>query len=76
MSDQTLGLVLLFAAIGALVAQPTQSWSATNRQPAYDHGDAARVLPLGDPAGRGLSVPTLMGALFVFGACNGGLMSR
>jgi MFS family permease len=26
LSDQTLGLVLLFAAVGALVAQPTTGW--------------------------------------------------
>ncbi len=74
MSDQTLGLVLLFAAIGALVAQPTVGWliKRVGSQRMTTVMLLAYCLSVILP-GVAWSVPTLMGALFVFGACNGGL---
>lgn len=74
LSDQTLGLVLLFAAVGALLAQPTVGWligrvgsrrMTTLMLVAFT---LSVILP-----GVAWNVPTLMGALFVLGACNGGL---
>src|SRR5215213_6674591 len=74
LSDQRLGLVLLCVAAGALVAQPTVGWLIS-------HVGSRRmttimlvgfclsvILP-----GLAPNMLSLMGALFVFGACNGGL---
>lgn len=74
MSDQLLGLVLLFAALGALLAQPTVGWligRVGSRRMTTLLAFAfclSIILP-----GVAASVPALMGALFVLGACNGGL---
>lgn len=74
LGDQLLGVVLLFAAIGALIAQPTMGWlihrfgsQVTTRVMAAAFGLSV-ALP-----GMATSVPALMAALFVVGACNGGL---
>jgi predicted MFS family arabinose efflux permease len=74
LSDQTLGLVLLFAAIGALVAQPTTGWLihrvGSRRMTTLMLIAFTLSVILPGVAGN---VPTLMGALFLLGACNGGL---
>jgi MFS family permease len=74
LSDQLLGLVLLCVAAGALVAQPTVGWL-------IGHVGSRRmttvmligfclsvILP-----GQATDMLALMGVLFIFGACNGGL---
>lgn len=74
LSDQWLGLVLLCVAAGALVAQPTVGWL-------IGHVGSRRMTTM-MLIGFCLSVIlpglatdrlALMGALFIFGACNGGL---
>src|SRR5215216_2957211 len=74
LNDQRLGLVLLCVAVGALVAQPMVGWL-------IGHVGSRRmttvmlisfclsvILP-----GLATNMPALMGVLFVYGACNGGL---
>jgi MFS family permease len=74
LSDQRLGLVLLCVAVGALVAQPTVGWL-------IGHVGSRRmttimlisfclsaILP-----GLATNMLALMGVLFIYGACNGGL---
>ena len=74
LSDQLLGLVLLCTAVGALLAQPTVGWlirHVGSRRMTTVLGIAfcvSLMLP-----GLAVTVPSLMGALFVLGACNGGL---
>jgi MFS family permease len=74
LSDQRLGLVLLCVAAGALVAQPTVGWligrmGSRHLTTAMLIGFCLSViLP-----GLAVDMLSLMGALFVFGACNGGL---
>jgi MFS family permease len=74
LSDQLLGLVLLCTAVGALLAQPTVGWlirHVGSRHMTTVMGIAfcvSLMLP-----GLAVNVPLLMGALFVLGACNGGL---
>lgn len=74
MSDATLGVVLLFAAIGALVAQPTVGWLIGH----FGSRRLTTVMGILFPfsvalPGLASSVPQLMAALLVLGACNGGL---
>jgi MFS family permease len=74
LSDQLLGVVLLCAAVGALLAQPTVGWLIR-------HVGSRRMTTVMAVAfclsvilpGVAVNVPLLMGALFVLGACNGGL---
>src|SRR5215207_5070670 len=74
LSDQLLGLVLLCVAAGALVAQPTVGWligrvGSRHMTTVMLIGFCLSViLP-----GLATDMLSLMGALFVFGACNGGL---
>src|SRR5262245_39681689 len=74
LSDQLLGLVLLCVAAGALVAQPTVGWligrlGSRHLTTVMLIGFCLSViLP-----GLATNMLSLMGALFVFGACNGGL---
>jgi MFS family permease len=74
LSDQLLGVVLFFAAIGALLAQPAVGWligRVGSRRMTTIMVMAfclSVILP-----GLANSAPTLMAALFVLGACNGGL---
>ena len=74
MGDQLLGLVLLFAAVGALVAQPTVGWliGRVGSRRMTTLLAIAFCLSLVLP-GLAPSIPALMAALFVLGACNGGL---
>ncbi|MFL5806561.1 MAG: MFS transporter [Roseiflexaceae bacterium] len=74
LSEQLLGLVLLCAAVGALLSQPTVGWlirrvgsrrMTTLMLVAFC---LSVILP-----GAAADMPSLMGALFIFGACNGGL---
>jgi MFS family permease len=74
LSDQLLGLVLLCAAVGALLAQPTVGWLIRyvgSRRMTTIMG-IAFCLSISLPGLAG-DIPSLMGALFVLGACNGGL---
>ena len=74
LSDQRLGLVLLCVAAGALVAQPTVGWligrvGSRRMTTVMLIGFCLSViLP-----GLASDMLSLMGVLFVFGACNGGL---
>src|SRR4051812_5498334 len=74
LSDQRLGLVLLCVAAGALVAQPTVGWligrvGSRRMTTLMLIGFCLSViLP-----GLASDMLSLMGVLFVFGACNGGL---
>lgn len=74
LSDGTLGFVLLFAAIGALIGQPTTGWliarfGSRRMTTALALGFALTVaLP-----GLAVSTPQLMAALLVVGLFNGGL---
>ena len=74
LSDQRLGLVLLCVAAGALVAQPTVGWligrvgSRRMTTVMLIGFCLSIVLP-----GMAADMLLLMGALFIFGACNGGL---
>jgi MFS family permease len=74
LSDQQLGLVLLCVAAGALVAQPTVGWLIGR----VGSRHMTTVMLLGfclsvTLPGLAADMLSLMGALFVFGACNGGL---
>lgn len=74
LSDQRLGLVLLCVAAGALVSQPTVGWligrvGSRRMTIVMLIGFCLSViLP-----GLAVDMLSLMAALFVFGACNGGL---
>jgi MFS family permease len=74
LSDQQLGLTLFFAAIGALLAQPTIGWLigrvGSRRLTTVMLLAFCLSVVLPGLAGDMLS---LMAALFVLGACNGGL---
>ncbi len=74
LNDQLLGLVLFFAAGGALLAQPTVGWliSRVGSRRMTTLMVVAFCLSVILP-GLAADVPTLMGALFILGACNGGL---
>ena len=74
LSDQLLGLVLLCVAAGALVAQPTVGWligrvGSRRMTTVMLIGFCLSVMLPGLAA----SMVALMGVLFIFGACNGGL---
>jgi MFS family permease len=74
LSDQRLGLVLLCVAAGALVSQPTVGWligrvGSRRMTTVMLVGFCLSVMMPGLAA----DMLSLMGALFVFGACNGGL---
>jgi predicted MFS family arabinose efflux permease len=74
LSDQRLGLVLLCVAAGALVAQPMVGWligrvGSRRMTTIMLVGFCLSVILPGLAA----DMLSLMGALFVFGACNGGL---
>jgi MFS family permease len=69
-----LGLVLLFAAIGALLGQPTTGWLVAR----FGSQRVTTVMALAFALtvilpGMAQSVPQLMAALFVLGMFNGGL---
>jgi len=74
LSDQRLGLVLLCVAAGALVAQPMVGWligrvgSRRMTTVMLIGFCLSIILP-----GLAADMLLLMGALFIFGACNGGL---
>jgi MFS family permease len=74
LSDQLLGIVLFFAAIGALVAQPAVGWLigrvGSRRMTTIMLFAFCVSIMLPGLAG---SAPALMAALFVVGACSGGL---
>ncbi|HEU5104033.1 MAG TPA: MFS transporter [Roseiflexaceae bacterium] len=74
LSDQQLGVTLFFAAIGALLAQPTVGWLigrvGSRRMTTVMLIAFCLSVILPGLAGDMFS---LMGALFVLGACNGGL---
>jgi predicted MFS family arabinose efflux permease len=74
LSDQMLGIVLFFAAVGALLAQPMVGWIITRigSRRVTTMMAVAFSLSVMLP-GLATDVPTMIGALFVFGACNGGL---
>jgi MFS family permease len=74
LNEGALGIALLFAALGALISQPTAGWAIgkvgsrkVTTVMAFANC-AALVLP-----GFAPSLPLLMAALFVFGATNGSL---
>ncbi|HWQ15786.1 MAG TPA: MFS transporter [Roseiflexaceae bacterium] len=74
LSDGTLGFVLLFAAIGALIGQPTTGWLIGR------FGSRRVTITLGlvfaltvALLGMASTVPQLMAALLVMGIFNGGL---
>jgi predicted MFS family arabinose efflux permease len=74
LSDQRLGLVLLCLAAGALVSQPTVGWligriGSRRMTTVMLVGFCLSVILPGLAA----DMLSLMGALFVVGACNGGL---
>jgi MFS family permease len=74
LNDQRLGLVLLCVAAGALVAQPTVGWLIGRMGSRH----LTTVMLIGFCLsvilpGQATDMLALMGALFVFGACNGGL---
>jgi MFS family permease len=74
LSDQQLGITLFFAAIGALLAQPTVGWliSRVGSRRMTNLMLVAFCLSIVLPGLAG-DMLSLMGALFVVGACNGGL---
>jgi MFS family permease len=74
LSDGALGFVLLFAAIGALIGQPTTGWlvGRFGSQRVTTALALAFALTLA-PLGMVSSVPQLMAALLVMGMFNGGL---
>jgi MFS family permease len=74
LSDGTLGFVLLFAAIGALIGQPTTGWLIGRFGSQRVTSASALVFAL-TPALLGMAsdVPQLMAALLVMGIFNGGL---
>ncbi len=74
LSDGTLGFVLLFAAIGALIGQPITGWLVGRFGSQRVTTALALVFALTlAPLGRVSSVPQLMAALLVLGIFNGGL---
>jgi fucose permease len=74
LSEQLLGLVLLCAAVGALLAQPTVGWliGRVGSRRMTSLMVVAFCLSLLLP-GLAADMVSLMAALFVVGACNGGL---
>jgi MFS family permease len=74
LSEQLLGLVLLCAALGALLAQPTVGWliGRVGSRRMTTLMVVAFCLSIILP-GLAADMPSLMAALFVLGACNGGL---
>lgn len=74
LTEGTLGFVLLFMAAGALVAQPTAGWliGRVGSRSITALMAIAFCLTIVLP-GWATSVPLLMLALFILGACNGGL---
>jgi MFS family permease len=72
--EGTLGFVLLFAAVGALLGQPATGWLVARfgSQRVTTVMAMAFALTVALPGMAG-SVPQLMAALFVLGAFNGGL---
>jgi len=74
LSEQLLGLVLLCAALGALLAQPTVGWliGSVGSRRMTTLLSIAFCLTLILP-GIASSTASLMVGLFVLGACNGGL---
>ena len=74
MSEGTLGFVLLFAAIGALIGQPTTGWLIGRFGSRRVTTALALVFALTlAPLGLAASVPQLMAALLLMGMFNGGL---
>lgn len=74
LSDGTLGLVLLFAAIGALIGQPATGWLIGRFGSRRVTTVLALVFALTiAPLGMATSAPQLMAALLVMGLFNGGL---
>jgi MFS family permease len=74
LSDGTLGFVLLFAALGALIGQPTTGWLVGRFGSQRVTTALALVFALTlAPLGMVSSVPQLMAALLVMGMFNGGL---
>ncbi len=74
LSDGTLGFVLLFAAIGALIGQPITGWLVGRFGSQRVTTALALVFALTlAPLGMVSSVPQLMAALLVLGIFNGGL---
>jgi MFS family permease len=74
LSDQQLGLVLLCVAVGALVAQPTVGWLIGR----VGSRRMTTVMLIGfclsvSLPGLASNMLSMMGVLFIFGACNGGL---
>jgi MFS family permease len=74
LSDQRLGLVLLCVAAGALVAQPMVGWLIGR----VGSRRMTTVMLIGfclsvSLPGLATNMLALMGVLFIFGACNGGL---
>jgi fucose permease len=74
LNDQRLGLVLMCSAVGALLAQPTVGWliGRVGSRRMTTLTLVAFCLAVGLP-GLAADMPSLMGALFVLGACYGGL---
>src|SRR5690606_7916010 len=74
LSEQMLGIVLLFAAIGALIAQPLVGWLigkvGSKRMTSIMLISFCLTVML---PGLATSAPLMMGALLILGACNGGL---
>lgn len=74
LSDGALGFVLLFAAIGALIGQPTTGWLIGRFGSRRVTTALALVFALTiAPLGMAASAPQLMAALLVMGMFNGGL---
>jgi MFS family permease len=74
LSDGTLGFVLLFAAIGALIGQPTTGWLVGRFGSRRVTTALALVFALTLALlGMASDVPQLMAALLVMGIFNGGL---
>src|SRR5262245_1106923 len=74
LSDGSLGFVLLFAAIGALIGQPTTGWLVGRFGSQRVTAALGLVFALTlAPLGMVSSVPQLMAALLVMGMFNGGL---
>jgi MFS family permease len=74
LSEGMLGLVLLCAAVGALIAQPSAGWLIGKVGSRRVTMVAALLFCLSVALpGMAPSVPALMAALFVFGGLNGGL---
>src|SRR4051794_17676144 len=74
LSDGTLGIALLFMALGALVAQPAAGWMISRFGSRAVTTTMALLLCVATPwPGFAPTLPLLMLALAFFGACNGAL---